>query len=147
MIFADSKLGKIKVFTFFPANFEKGNFSFNISGFKAKSAWSSPSITISGWFLCKYATASLTFAAPSLVDDPKLENDIIAITGSTPNILAVFAVIMAILAKSSADGLILMAVSDKNIGPRDVIIMFVVATIEAPCAFSISCNIGLTTDG
>jgi hypothetical protein len=28
-------------------------------------------------------------AALSLVDDPKLENDIIAITGSTPNILAV----------------------------------------------------------
>jgi hypothetical protein len=28
-------------------------------------------------------------------DDPKLENDIIAITGSTPNILAVFAVMIA----------------------------------------------------
>jgi hypothetical protein len=73
-------------------------------------------------------------AALSLVDDPKLENDIIAITGSTPNILAVFCM-MAILAKSSADGLMFMAVSDKNIGPRAVIIMFVVATIEAPLLF------------
>jgi hypothetical protein len=73
------------------------------------------------------------FSSTLLVDDPKLENDIIAIT-STPNILAVFAVMMAILAKSSADGLMFMAVSDKNIGPRAVI-MFVVATIEAPCAF------------
>jgi hypothetical protein len=49
-----------------------------------------------------------------------------------------FAVMIAILAKSSADGLMFMAVSDKNIGPRAVIIMFVVATIEAPCAFSMS---------
>jgi hypothetical protein len=48
-----------------------------------------------------------------------------------------FAVMIAILAKSSADGLMFMAVSDKNIGPRAVIIMFVVATIEAPC-FSMS---------
>jgi hypothetical protein len=53
--------------------------------------------------------------AALLVDDPKLENDIIAITGSTPNILAVFAVMIAILAKSSADGLMFMAVSDKTL--------------------------------
>jgi hypothetical protein len=54
-----------------------------------------------------------------------------AITGSTPNILTVFAVIIAILA-SSAVGSIFMAVSDKNIGPRFVNIIFVVATIDAP---------------
>ena len=70
-----------------------------------------------------------------------------AITGSIPNILAELAVIMAILAKSSADGLILIAVSDKNIGPRAVNIMFVVATKDAPGALSINCSIGFTTDG
>ena len=70
-----------------------------------------------------------------------------AITGSIPNILAVLAVIIAILAKSSADGLILIAVSDKNIGPRAVIIILVVATIETPGALSINCNIGFTTEG
>jgi hypothetical protein len=42
----------------------------------------------------------------------------------------------AILAKSSADGLMFMAVSDKNIGPRAVIIMFVVATIELHALFN-----------
>jgi hypothetical protein len=52
-----------------------------------------------------------------------------AITGSTPNILTVFAVIIAIL--RSAVGSIFMAVSDKNIGPRFVNIIFVVATIDA----------------
>jgi hypothetical protein len=69
-----------------------------------------------------------------------------AITGSTPNILTVFAVIIAILARSSAVGSIFMAVSDKNIGPRFVNIIFVVATIDAPGALPISCSIGLTTD-
>jgi hypothetical protein len=61
-----------------------------------------------------------------------LENETMAITGSTPNILTVFAVIIAILARSSAVGSIFMAVSDKNIGPRFVNIIFVVATIDAP---------------
>jgi hypothetical protein len=62
-----------------------------------------------------------------------LENETMAITGSTPNILTVFAVIIAILARSSAAvGSIFMAVSDKNIGPRFVNIIFVVATIDAP---------------
>jgi hypothetical protein len=41
------------------------------------------------------------------------------------------AVIIAILARSSAVGSIFMAVSDKNIGPRFVNIIFVVATIDA----------------
>ena len=68
-------------------------------------------------------------------DEPKLENETIAITGSIPNIRTVLAVINAIFAKSSADGFGLIAVSDKNIGPRLVIIILVEAINEIPGAF------------
>ena len=42
-MFADSKFGKIKTFTFLPFNLENGNSLANISGFSAKSACNSPS--------------------------------------------------------------------------------------------------------
>jgi hypothetical protein len=54
----------------------------------------------------------LSFDTFGLLDEPNSMT--IAITGSTPNILAVLLVIIAILAKSSADGSILIAVSDKT---------------------------------
>ena len=79
--------------------------------------------------------------------NPKFEKETIPITGSNPNIFTVFAVIKAIFAKSSEVGLGLIAVSDKNIGPRFVIIILVVAISEIPGAFPISCIIGRATVG
>ena len=64
-----------------------------------------------------------------------------------PNILTVLAVIKAILAKSSAEGFGLIAVSDKKIGPLAVIIILVVAIFETPGALSINCITGLIVEG
>ena len=56
-------------------------------------------------------------------------------------------VILAIIAKSFAEGSILIEVSDKNKGPLLVIIRLVVATLLTPEAFLITSNIGLTVTG
>ena len=55
-----------------------------------------------------------------------------AIIGSNPNAFTSLAVMTAISANSSADGLILIAVSAKNIGPLGVIMIFMVEARLTP---------------
>lgn len=109
-MFPASRLGKTNTLAS-PLMTESGAFFAATEGTKAASNWNSPSRTSSGAFSFAMRTASDTLSVSSDFAEPFVEKLSIATRGSMSNIFAVFALSIAISARSWLSGAMLIAQS------------------------------------
>src|SRR5699024_5966595 len=127
-----------------PLRTESGAFFSATLGTNAASNWNSPSMTNDWFFSFAISRASVTFSVSGDLADPFVEKLNIAIRGSTSNNEAVFALSLAIYAKSSASGELLIAQSANIYRSSSRTITNTPVVRLTPSFVLIICNAGLT---